>query len=144
MNVFLKCLQALLRGRFLRNDRPVDNNRPLSVAESELGFLRRRQTVSGLRYEFLYDIKLMISTTFFVALFFCLYASFYQKKCMTSCALAFLRWSISTVWLLHYVWWLVLKICYIHLLNVQLIFIAFKLLILYILDSNAPFFSEFF
>ncbi|KAH1225330.1 hypothetical protein AAZV13_11G152900 [Glycine max] len=45
-------IQALLRGRFLRNDRPVDNNRPLSVAESELGFLRRRQTVSGLREGF--------------------------------------------------------------------------------------------
>ncbi|XP_027910364.1 uncharacterized protein LOC114169423 isoform X2 [Vigna unguiculata] len=45
-------IQALLRGRFLRNDRPVDNNRPLSVAESELGFLRRKQTVSGLREGF--------------------------------------------------------------------------------------------
>jgi len=55
----------LLRGRFLRNDRPVDNNRPLSVAESELGFLRRKQTVSGLRYEFIYDIQLMLSNTFF-------------------------------------------------------------------------------
>ncbi|KAK7262235.1 hypothetical protein RJT34_29798 [Clitoria ternatea] len=42
-------IQALLRGRFLRNDRSVDNNRSPSVAESELGFLRRRQTVSGLR-----------------------------------------------------------------------------------------------
>ncbi|TKY67141.1 E3 ubiquitin-protein ligase NEURL1B [Spatholobus suberectus] len=42
-------IQALLRGRFLRNDRSVENNRSLSVAESELGFLRRRQTVSGLR-----------------------------------------------------------------------------------------------
>ncbi|RDY12924.1 hypothetical protein CR513_02205, partial [Mucuna pruriens] len=45
-------IQALLRGRFLRNDRSVDNNKPLSVAESELGFLRRRQTVSGLREGF--------------------------------------------------------------------------------------------
>ncbi|KAL9296815.1 hypothetical protein ACSQ67_022711 [Phaseolus vulgaris] len=46
-------IQAFLRGRFLRNDRPVDNNRPLSVAESELGFLRRKQTVSGLREGFI-------------------------------------------------------------------------------------------
>lgn len=45
-------IQALLRGRFLRKDGPVHNNRPLSVAESELGFLRRRQTVSGLREGF--------------------------------------------------------------------------------------------
>ncbi|KAL2328535.1 hypothetical protein Fmac_021962 [Flemingia macrophylla] len=45
-------IQALLRGRFLRKDGPVHNNRPLSVAESELGFLRRKQTVSGLREEF--------------------------------------------------------------------------------------------
>ncbi|KAJ1397770.1 Zinc finger, RING-type [Sesbania bispinosa] len=45
-------IQALLRGRFLRNDRSVDHNRSTSVAESELGLLRRRQTVSGLREGF--------------------------------------------------------------------------------------------
>ncbi|XP_061353456.1 uncharacterized protein LOC133298219 [Gastrolobium bilobum] len=45
-------IQALLRGRFLRNDRSVDNNRPTSVAEGELGLLRQRQTVSGLREGF--------------------------------------------------------------------------------------------
>ncbi|XP_027345930.1 uncharacterized protein LOC113857876 isoform X2 [Abrus precatorius] len=45
-------IQALLRGRFLRNDRSVDNNRSPSVAESELGLLRRKQTVSGLREGF--------------------------------------------------------------------------------------------
>ena len=45
-------IQALLRGRFLRNDRCVDHNRSMSVAESELGLLRQRQTVSGLREGF--------------------------------------------------------------------------------------------
>ncbi|KEH29944.1 putative transcription factor C2H2 family [Medicago truncatula] len=45
-------IQALLRGRFLRNDRSVDHNRSTSVAESELGLLRQRQTVSGLREGF--------------------------------------------------------------------------------------------
>ncbi|WJX44077.1 hypothetical protein P8452_31101 [Trifolium repens] len=45
-------IQALLRGRFLRNDRSVDHSRPTSVAESELGLLRQRQTVSGLREGF--------------------------------------------------------------------------------------------
>jgi hypothetical protein len=50
MLVCWKYLQALLRGRFLRNDRPIDNNRPTSIAESELGLLRQKQTVSCLRY----------------------------------------------------------------------------------------------
>ncbi|XP_058755050.1 uncharacterized protein LOC131628205 isoform X2 [Vicia villosa] len=45
-------IQALLRGRFLRNDRSTDHNRSTSVAESELGLLRRKQTVSGLREGF--------------------------------------------------------------------------------------------
>ncbi|KAI4322338.1 hypothetical protein L6164_022043 [Bauhinia variegata] len=45
-------IQALLRGRFLRNDILIDNNRPTSVAESELGLLRQKQTVSGLREGF--------------------------------------------------------------------------------------------
>ncbi|KAE9585788.1 hypothetical protein Lal_00009800 [Lupinus albus] len=45
-------IQALLRGRFLRNDRSVDNNRSFSIAESELGLLRKKQTVSGLREGF--------------------------------------------------------------------------------------------
>ncbi|KAI4334316.1 hypothetical protein L6164_019027 [Bauhinia variegata] len=45
-------IQALLRGRFLRNDRLVDNNRSTSIAESELGLLRLKQTVSGLREGF--------------------------------------------------------------------------------------------
>lgn len=46
----LKYFQALLRGRFLRNDRSIDNNKSTSIAESELGLLRQKQTVSGLRY----------------------------------------------------------------------------------------------
>ncbi|KAF7805654.1 E3 ubiquitin-protein ligase NEURL1B [Senna tora] len=45
-------IQALLRGRFLRNDRAYENNRSTSVAESELGLLRQKQTVSGLREGF--------------------------------------------------------------------------------------------
>ncbi|KAL2331982.1 hypothetical protein Fmac_019563 [Flemingia macrophylla] len=47
-------IQALLRGRFLRNDRSVDNNRSASIAESELGLLRQKQTVSGLREGFFF------------------------------------------------------------------------------------------
>jgi hypothetical protein len=45
-------IQALLRGRFLRNDRPIDNNQSTSIAESELGLLRQKQTVSCLREGF--------------------------------------------------------------------------------------------
>ncbi|XP_047319951.1 uncharacterized protein LOC124923981 isoform X2 [Impatiens glandulifera] len=44
-------IQALLRGRFLRNERPVENERPPSVAASELVQLRQRHTVSGLSRE---------------------------------------------------------------------------------------------
>ncbi|XP_061345373.1 uncharacterized protein LOC133291176 [Gastrolobium bilobum] len=47
-------IQALLRGRFLRNDRSIDNNRSMSIAESELGLLRQKQTVSGLREGFFF------------------------------------------------------------------------------------------
>lgn len=42
-------IQSLLRGRFLRNERPVEEERPPSMAASELVQLRQRQTVSGLR-----------------------------------------------------------------------------------------------
>ncbi|GKA50765.1 hypothetical protein Tco_0743838 [Tanacetum coccineum] len=41
---------SLLRGRFLRNERPVEDERSSSVAASELVQLRQRHTVSGLRY----------------------------------------------------------------------------------------------
>ncbi|CAL0332314.1 unnamed protein product [Lupinus luteus] len=44
-------IQALLRGRFLRNDRSVDKIFS-GIAESELGLLREKQTVSGLREGF--------------------------------------------------------------------------------------------
>ncbi|XP_040994521.1 uncharacterized protein LOC121241016 isoform X2 [Juglans microcarpa x Juglans regia] len=44
-------IQSLLRGRFLRNDQLVENERPASLAETELGLLRQRHTVSGLREE---------------------------------------------------------------------------------------------
>ncbi|KAI4340433.1 hypothetical protein MLD38_025267 [Melastoma candidum] len=46
-------IQSLLRGRFLRNERPCMSERACGSASGELGFLRQRQTVSGLREEFL-------------------------------------------------------------------------------------------
>lgn len=42
-------IQSLLRGRFLRNERIVVEERPPSVSATELGQLRQRHTVSGLR-----------------------------------------------------------------------------------------------
>ncbi|KAJ0538185.1 putative transcription factor C2H2 family [Helianthus annuus] len=45
-------IQSLLRGRFLRNERPVEEERLPSVAASELVQLRQRHTVSGLREGF--------------------------------------------------------------------------------------------
>ncbi|KAL0401644.1 UNVERIFIED_CONTAM: hypothetical protein Slati_4194300 [Sesamum latifolium] len=45
-------IQSLLRGRFLRNERPVEEERPPSVAASELNQLRESHTVSGLREGF--------------------------------------------------------------------------------------------
>ncbi|KAL6516720.1 hypothetical protein OROGR_020025 [Orobanche gracilis] len=41
-------IQALLRGRFLRNERSIQDKRPSSMAATELGLLRERHTVSGL------------------------------------------------------------------------------------------------
>ncbi|KAH6758640.1 binding to TOMV RNA 1L [Perilla frutescens var. frutescens] len=43
-------MQALLRGRFLRNGRLVVDERPSSVAATELGFLRQRYAVSDLSF----------------------------------------------------------------------------------------------
>ncbi|KAF5729450.1 hypothetical protein HS088_TW21G01616 [Tripterygium wilfordii] len=45
-------IQSLLRGRFLRNERPAEEERPPSVAASELVQLRQRHNVSGLREGF--------------------------------------------------------------------------------------------
>ncbi|GAB2222650.1 hypothetical protein Droror1_Dr00016770 [Drosera rotundifolia] len=45
-------IQSLLRGRFLRNERPTEEERPPSVAAGELNQLRQRHTVSGLREGF--------------------------------------------------------------------------------------------
>ncbi|CAL5357129.1 unnamed protein product [Camellia sinensis] len=45
--------QSLLRGRFLQSGRLVQDERPSSAAASELGLLRQRQSVSGLREGFL-------------------------------------------------------------------------------------------
>ncbi|ESQ51262.1 hypothetical protein EUTSA_v10016236mg [Eutrema salsugineum] len=46
-------IQALLRGRFLRNGVKDDKEKPTSSAATELGFLRERHTVSELREEFI-------------------------------------------------------------------------------------------
>lgn len=43
-------MQSLIRGRFLRDERPVEEERPPSLAANELVQLRQRHTVSGLRY----------------------------------------------------------------------------------------------
>ncbi|KAF8396496.1 hypothetical protein HHK36_018119 [Tetracentron sinense] len=45
-------IQSLLRGRFLRNERSIEGERPPSMAASELGQLRQRHTVSGRREGF--------------------------------------------------------------------------------------------
>ncbi|XVF05287.1 hypothetical protein REPUB_Repub05bG0158900 [Reevesia pubescens] len=45
-------IQSLLRGRFLRNGRMAEGDRSTSIAASELGLLRQKQTVSGLREGF--------------------------------------------------------------------------------------------
>lgn len=44
-------LQSLLRGRFLRTGAAIEEERPPSTAARELGQLRQRRTVSGLRLE---------------------------------------------------------------------------------------------
>ncbi|GFZ20386.1 RING/U-box superfamily protein [Actinidia rufa] len=45
-------IQSLLRGRFLQHGRLVQDKQPFSVAASELGLLRQRHSVSGLREGF--------------------------------------------------------------------------------------------
>ncbi|XP_010241654.1 PREDICTED: uncharacterized protein LOC104586194 [Nelumbo nucifera] len=45
-------IQSLLRGRFLRSERSNEDERPPSMAAGELGQLRQRHTVSGLREGF--------------------------------------------------------------------------------------------
>uniref|UniRef100_A0A7N0TLK4 RING-type domain-containing protein n=1 Tax=Kalanchoe fedtschenkoi TaxID=63787 RepID=A0A7N0TLK4_KALFE len=45
-------IQSLLRGRFLRHERPLEEERLPSMATNELLQLRQRQTVSGLREGF--------------------------------------------------------------------------------------------
>ncbi|KAL8171020.1 hypothetical protein V2J09_022824 [Rumex salicifolius] len=45
-------IQSLLRGRFLRSERPAEEERPPSVAGTELLQLRQRHTVSGIREGF--------------------------------------------------------------------------------------------
>ncbi|KAI3461355.1 hypothetical protein Pfo_018018 [Paulownia fortunei] len=56
-------IQALLRGRFLRNESLVLDERPSSMAATELGLLRQRQTVSDLREGFLSKLDNSASTS---------------------------------------------------------------------------------
>ncbi|KAL9165272.1 hypothetical protein ABFS82_06G160700 [Erythranthe guttata] len=53
-------IQSLLRGRFLRNERPVEEERPPSVAAGELNQLRQRHTVSGLREGFRFRLETIV------------------------------------------------------------------------------------
>ncbi|KAL8263038.1 hypothetical protein R6Q59_024387 [Mikania micrantha] len=46
-------IQALLKGRFLRNQRFAEDEKQTSVAANELGFLRQTHAVSDIRKEFL-------------------------------------------------------------------------------------------
>ncbi|XP_076918701.1 uncharacterized protein LOC143579207 [Bidens hawaiensis] len=50
-------IQSLLRGRFLRNERPAEEERLPSLAASELVQLRQRHTVSGLREGFRFRLE---------------------------------------------------------------------------------------
>ncbi|KFK32363.1 hypothetical protein AALP_AA6G231800 [Arabis alpina] len=54
-------IQALLRGRFLRNSHKDDKEKASSSAATELGFLRERQTVSELREEFISRLDRSVS-----------------------------------------------------------------------------------
>ncbi|XP_051142576.1 uncharacterized protein LOC127259342 [Andrographis paniculata] len=56
-------IQALLKGRFLRNERLVLDERPSSPAATELGLLWQRHAVSGLREEFLSKLENSASTS---------------------------------------------------------------------------------
>ncbi|KAK9674329.1 hypothetical protein RND81_12G226100 [Saponaria officinalis] len=57
-------IQSLLRGRFLRNEGTVEDERPPSVAASELLQLRQRHTVSELREDFRSRIETQVSSNF--------------------------------------------------------------------------------
>ncbi|XP_068640531.1 uncharacterized protein [Aristolochia californica] len=50
-------IQSLLRGRFLRNETSIEDERPPSMAARELGQLRQRHTVSGLREGFRFRLE---------------------------------------------------------------------------------------
>lgn len=50
-------IQALLRGRFLRDGRPAEEERPPSLAARELGQLRQRHAVSGIREGFRFRLE---------------------------------------------------------------------------------------
>ncbi|KAL8551662.1 hypothetical protein ACS0TY_000658 [Phlomoides rotata] len=50
-------IQSLLRGRFLRNERPSEEEGTPSMADSELNLLRQRHTVSGMREGFRFRLE---------------------------------------------------------------------------------------
>ncbi|KAL3849577.1 hypothetical protein ACJIZ3_011459 [Penstemon smallii] len=56
-------IHALLRGRFLRNVRLIPDEKPSCRAATELGLLRERHTVSGLREGFLSKLDNSASTS---------------------------------------------------------------------------------
>ncbi|RVW39065.1 Protein neuralized [Vitis vinifera] len=56
-------IQSFLRGRFLRNERPIEEERPPSMAASELVQLRQRHTVSGLSSDFRNQMARWIGTS---------------------------------------------------------------------------------
>lgn len=53
-------LQSLLRGRFLRTGAAIEEERPPSTAARELGQLRQRRTVSGLREGFRFRLESIV------------------------------------------------------------------------------------
>lgn len=53
-------LQSLLRGRFLRTGAAIEEERPPSTAARELGQLRQRRTVSGLREGFRFRLETIV------------------------------------------------------------------------------------
>ena len=65
-------VQSLLRGRFLRSGRLVQDKKSSSLAANELGLLRQRHTVAGLRYRRFHAIFRTSSFILFLSVFLCI------------------------------------------------------------------------